>query len=159
MSSGSEAGANFRLHNPHEVPRKRVDVPWIKSHFFCFRGNLEFILNSEIRIKYAETVYITIVIKKIRFFLLIRNSQFNSIASEIYRRRVPEHHSDHPTPSTVSVSWKVFLSKMCISHWSILMFLLWIPSINSAGQKPRLEKNGLRETHQVDARSEFLPES
>ena len=63
-SSGSEAWANLKLHNPHEVPRKRVDITKIKSHLVCFRGILEFNLTSEIRIKYAKTVPFVNVLKK-----------------------------------------------------------------------------------------------
>ena len=39
-----------------EVPRKKIDVTLIKSHLVSFRGNLNFLLMSEIRIKYEETV-------------------------------------------------------------------------------------------------------
>ena len=58
MNFGSEARADLKLHDPHEVPRQReltllIDqislrlLPWY----------LEFILNSELRTKYAETVH------------------------------------------------------------------------------------------------------
>ena len=45
--------------------------------------SLEFILNSELRIKYAEIVHYWF--KQIPFFALIRNSLPNSIASQIHR--------------------------------------------------------------------------
>ena len=63
---------------------------------------LEYNLNSEIRIKYAETVH-SCNIQTIPFFALIRNFLLNSSASQTHRRRVPELHADHPAPSTVSV--------------------------------------------------------
>ena len=73
---------------------------------------LEFILNSEIRIKYAETVLFVCNIQRIPIFAWIGKSLFdhfliNSFTSQTYKRRVPELQADHPTQPTVSFSWKI----------------------------------------------------
>ena len=68
---------------------------------------LEFVLSSQMRIKYAETVPLCNN-QTIPFSALIWNFPFIFIASQTYKGRVPELHTDHPTSSTVSVGQRVF---------------------------------------------------
>ena len=49
------------------LERVLIGVILTKSHLVCCRGNLEFILNSKIRTKNAETVPLQAILKQSRF--------------------------------------------------------------------------------------------
>ena len=64
---GSEARVDLNLHNfTRFLERDLIGIIMTKSHLVCCRGNLEFILNSKIRNKYAETVPLQTILKQSR---------------------------------------------------------------------------------------------
>ena len=100
---------------PYEAPRQSeltllIDqisprlLPW----------SLEFILNSELRIKYAETVHSWF--KQIPFFELIQNLLFNLFASQIHRgesqsyQQIIRLHRRYPLVKEFPSSEWVYLS-------------------------------------------------
>ena len=115
-----------RTVQPPRVSSKKLYLALRKiPSLVCCRGNLDFSLKSLIWIKYAGTVRFCKHSKTIPFLVIIWHSPFNPIASQIYKRRVPEQDADHPTLSTVSVRQNFFKSRKSISLRSILM-LFWM---------------------------------